>query len=37
MNFKKIEKPILFIDSLLSAQYSLAGKPPQVIPEKRQP
>jgi hypothetical protein len=37
MNFKKIEKPILFIDSLLSAQYALAGKPPQAIPEKGRP
>jgi hypothetical protein len=34
LNFKRIDKPILFIDSLLSAQYALAGKPPQKMPEK---
>lgn len=31
INFRKIEKPILFIDSLLSAQYALA-QAPQATP-----
>jgi hypothetical protein len=27
LNFKKIDRPILFIDSLLSAEYATAGQP----------
>ena len=36
LNFKKIGRPIILIDSLLSAQYAMAGKPPQQMPGKGQ-
>jgi hypothetical protein len=28
LNFKRIDRPILFIDSLISAEYSMLGKTP---------
>jgi hypothetical protein len=31
LNFKKIDRPIILIDSLLSAQYALAGQQPPKI------
>ena len=34
LNFKRIDKPIILIDSLLSAQYSMLGKPAPRMPEK---
>jgi hypothetical protein len=34
LNFKRIDRPIIFLDSLLSAQYSMLGKTPPGVPEK---
>jgi hypothetical protein len=34
LNFKKTDRPIILIDSLLSAQYATVGKEPWKIPAK---
>ncbi len=34
LTYKRIDRPIVMIDSLLSAQYSMVGKPPPAMPGK---
>ncbi len=34
LNFKRIDRPIMLIDSLLSAEYTIVGKEPRIIPPK---